>query len=105
MKGGQFSDNKLVFVELQKTTINHFFFIGRSVTVAGVPNSSFNLTMEGPIIAGAASIDFKRTDFAVGDTIIGTLHATFRVADSGTVPGQTVVLGGGFIDTINFVKR
>lgn len=105
LKGGQFANNKLVFTELQDTSISHFFFIGKSSKVADVPDNSIDLTMEAPIIAGAASIDFQRPDFAVGDTIIGTVHVTFRFAGSIKFPSQTAVLGGGFVDTITFVKR
>lgn len=105
LKDGQFANNKLVFTELQETAINQFFFIGPSAFVAGSTSSQFFLTATAPIVAGAASIDFQRPDFAVGDTIIGTLHVTLRLAGSGTVPGQAVVLGGGFVDTITFVKR
>lgn len=101
LKDGQFANNKIVFTTLQDTGINHFFFIGSGAS----PSRSVGLTMESAIKAGALSIDLKRSDFAAGDTVIGTVHLTFEVPTSGTIPGQSVTVGGGFSDTINFVRR
>jgi hypothetical protein len=61
--------------------------------------------MEAPISAGALSIDLRRADFAAGDSVVGTIHITFALGQSGTIPSQTVTLGGGFTDTITFVRR
>ncbi|OFV98520.1 MAG: hypothetical protein A3H28_09160 [Acidobacteria bacterium RIFCSPLOWO2_02_FULL_61_28] len=101
LKDGQFANNKLVFTTLQDTGINHFFFIGGGVS----PSGTLSLTAESAITDGAVSIDLKRPDFGPGDTVIGTVHLTFTIGGTGTIPSQTVVVGGGFSDTINFVRR
>jgi uncharacterized protein (TIGR03437 family) len=101
LKNGQFADNKLVFTTILDTGINHFFYIG----TGQAPSGPITLTADAPITAAAVSIDLKRPDFAPGDTIVGTLNVTLKIGESSTIPGQSVVLGGGFQDSILFVQR
>ena len=102
LKDGRFADNKLVFTTILDSTVNHFFYLGPGQT----PSRSIVLYVDSPITDGAVSIDLRRPDFAAGDTnIVGTLRATFSVGGSATIPSQTVVMGGSFVDTITFVRR
>jgi len=102
LQGGQFANNKLVFTQILNSTINHFFYIGNGTT----PTRTVSLVMDAPITSGAVSIDLKRPDFSAGDTnIIGTIGATIAVPISGTIAAQSAGVGGGFTDTITFVRR
>ncbi len=100
-KDGQFVDNKLIFTIRQPAGVNQFFYVGSGAS----PTRTVTATIAAPITGGAVSIDFKRPDFAVGDTIVGTIHATIAVGGSGTTPAQAVQLGGSFVSTITNVRR
>ena len=100
-KDGRFVDNKLVFTTLQSSGVNHLFYIG----VGATPTRSLGVTITAPITGGAVSIDLKRPDFSVGDSIVGTIHATFALGESGTIPAQSVQLGGSFVSTLTNVRR
>lgn len=101
LKNGQFADNKLVFTTILDTGINHFFFVGPGQA----PSGAITLTADAAITAAAVSIDLKRPDFAVGDSVVGTLNVALKIEGSSTVSSQTVGLGGGFTSKIIFVQR
>ena len=100
-RDGRFVDNKLVFTVLQTAGVNRLFYIGSGNT----PTRAVNVTLALPITAGAVSLDLKRPDFAFGDTVIGTIHATFAVPNLGTIPSQTVQMGGAIVAVITGVRR
>lgn len=100
-KDGRFVDNKLVFTAIQTAGVNRMFFIGTGTT----PTRSVSVTLALPITGGAVSLDLKRPDFSPGDTVVGTIHATFVVPNLGTIPGQTVQMGGAIVATITNVRR
>ena len=100
-KDGRFVDNKLVFTTLQTAGVNRMFFIGTGTT----PTRTVGVTLALPIVGGAVSLDLKRPDFAFGDTVIGTIHATITVPDLGNISAQTVQMGGAIVAVVTNVRR
>ena len=77
------------------------FAIGTGTT----PTRTVGVTLALPIVGGAVSLDLKRPDFAFGDTVIGTIHATITVPDLGNISAQTVQMGGAIVAVVTNVRR